>query len=61
MQEEIKFPLSMEDGSCIRDKEELIRYLKIKKYIYEESKKDGNLTSENGSGSGCGGYGISLI
>ncbi|MBE6050009.1 MAG: hypothetical protein E7214_04915 [Clostridium sp.] len=59
MQEGIKFPLIMEDGNCIRDKDELMRYLKIKKYIYEESKKDGNLTS--GNGSGYGGYGIDLI
>lgn len=61
MQKEIKFPLVMEDGNKIRSKEELMRYLKIKKYIDEELRRDGNLTSGSGLGSGYGGYGIDLI
>ncbi|WP_294354194.1 hypothetical protein [uncultured Clostridium sp.] len=61
MQKEIKFPLVMEDGNKISSKEELMRYLKIKKYIDKELRRDGNLTSGSGLGSGYGGYGIDLI
>jgi hypothetical protein len=56
-----KFPLLMEDGNIIFNKEELEKYKVIKNYILQEKNKENYSSLTSTDNDFYGGYGINLI